>query len=197
MFNKLNISLLSILFIVNISYAQSKLSFSDSNWIAKYPSTWTYQSQKNADGSLLHMFIAPERKKNISYCHVTQQGLSPALNPRVSKMTKSQIRELLLTSDKEMFSVMYTTVVTAPNFNLMRVGPAVIGKEIPSMSADFTFSNPQGFFYRVHSSYTLWNKGQVSIWCQGAGKSPKDAEDGYFLAIDEFQKFIADFELKF
>lgn len=191
------ISILSLLLIANNSYAQSKLSFSDGNWIAKYPSTWTYQSQKNADGSGIHMFMAPERKKNISYCHVTQQGLTPSLNPRVSKMTKQQIRELLMASDKEFFSVMYTTVVVAPNFNLMRVGPAVLGKEIPSMSADFSFSNPQGFFYRVHSSYTLWNKGQVSIWCQGAGKSPKDAEDGYFLSINEFQRFIADFELKF
>lgn len=194
---KLRIFILSLLLIANNSIAQSIVSFSDGNWIVKYPSTWTYSKHKNADGSLLHMFMAPERKKNISYCHVTQQEISTALNPRVSKMTKSQIRDLLLTSDKEMFSAMYTTVVTAPNFSLMRVGPSVIGKEIPSMSADFSFSNPQGFFYRVHSNYTLWNKGQVSIWCQGAGKSFKDAEDGYFLSIDEFQKFIAEFALKF
>ena len=194
---KLMMSILSLFLIANNSVAQSMISFSDGNWIVKYPSTWTYQSQKNADGSLLHMFMAPERKKNISYCHVTQQGLSPALNPRVSKMTKQQIRELLMASDKELFSVMYTTVVVAPNFNLMSVGPAVIGKEIPSMSADFSFSIPQGFFYRVHSSYTLWNKGQVSIWCQGSGRSYKDAEEGYFLSIDEFQRFIANFELKF
>ena len=190
-------SILSLFLIANNSIAQSMISFSDRNWIVKYPSTWTYQSQKNADGSLLHMFMAPERKKNISYCHVTQQGLSPALNPRVSKMTKQQIRELLMVSDTELFSVMYTTVVVAPNFNLLSVGPAVIGKEIPSMSADFSFSIPQGFFYRVHSSYTLWNKGQVSIWCQGSGRSYKDAEEGYFLSIDEFQRFIANFELKF
>ncbi|WP_408596479.1 hypothetical protein, partial [Limnohabitans sp.] len=136
-----------------------------------------------------------DSSKSVSYCHVTQQGLSPSLNPRVSKMSKSQIRDLLLTSDKEMFSVMYTTVVSAPNFNLMRVGPAVMGKEMPSMSADFTFSNPQGFFYRVHSNYTLWNKGQLSVWCQGSGRSYKDAEDGYFLGIEDFQKFIANLEL--
>lgn len=188
---------MSLLLVAISSKAQSVTSFSNGNWRVTYPSTWTYSNQKNADGSVIHMFMAPQRSKSVSYCHVTQQELSPSLNPRVSKMSKSQIRDLLLSADKEMFSVMYTAVVNAPNFQLMRVGPTVMGKEIPSMSADFSFSNPQGFFYRVRSNYTLWNKGQVSVWCQGSGRSYKDAEDGYFFSLEEFQKFIANFELKF
>lgn len=190
------VSVMSLFLVSLSSNAQPIKSFSDGNWTAKYPSTWTYSNQKNADGSLIHMFMGPQRSKSVSYCHVTQQGLSPSLNPRVSKMSKSQIRDLLLSSDKEMFSLMYTTVVAAPNFNLLRVGPTVIGKETPSMSADFSFSNPQGFFYRVHSNYTLWNKGQLSVWCQGSGRSYKDAEDGYFLSIEDFQRFIANLELR-
>jgi len=82
MLNKLMISILSLFLVINNSAAQSKLSFSDGNWIAKYPSTWTYSNQKNADGSLMHAFMAPQRSKNISYCHVTQQGLSQSLKTR-------------------------------------------------------------------------------------------------------------------
>lgn len=179
------------------SQAQETRRFAKDNWTVEYPAGWKYVPQTTADGSVMHMFTAAQAATSISYCHVLQQALNPKLTPQVSSMSTEQVRDFLLArSDESTFSTIYSTLITAPDFKLLRVGPAVLGKDQPAMSGDFTYKIPQGFYYRVTSYYTFWSKGQFSAWCQSASRDPRDAERDYQLNLATFQRFFATIHIR-
>ncbi len=179
------------------SSAIAQTIFSRGSYEVEVPAGWTHKTETTPDGNLMEMFQGPQGKKSLPYCHITEQNVTSSIAPRVSRMNPDQVRDFLVrNSNQELFSSIYTTLVTAPKFQLLRVGPGMLGTSTVAMTADFQFSIPAGFFYRVHSRYTFTDKGQISIWCQEAAKSLSAADDGYHRSNATFQKFFASFKMK-
>ncbi len=171
-------------------------TFKRDAYILEYPSSWQHTEQQTPDGNIMQMFTGPQTNGSMPYCHITQQALSPFLNPRSIKMSKADIRDFFLkSSDFETFRGIYSALVTAPEFRLLTIGPNVLGKTVPGMAAEFTFRIPKGFYYRVRSLYTFWPKAQISVWCQVTSMSLEKAESGYHVNLASFQRFFANVQL--
>lgn len=162
----------------------------------EYPSGWTYKVQSAPDGSQLHMFMGPQVSGAMAYCHTTQQPLQPTLAPRASKMNEKQRTEFFATADERLLFSLYNNLPSAQGFRLVHSGPSVLGKVLPSFSADFFFRVPQGFVYRVRSHYTFWKAAQLSIWCQTVSKSESASDDAFQANLPNFQSFVASVKLK-
>jgi|GEM_PF-3742823 len=181
--------------ISSVANAQTTPFAIDSYSLA-YPSTWTKKIQATPDGNQLYMFMGPQQGGSMAYCHTTQQSLLPALAPRASKMTEGQRAEFFAAADEKFLFSIYDNLPSAQGFHLIYVRPALIGKATPGFTADFFFSVPQGFVYRVRAHYTFWKKAQLSIWCQTVSKSEAISDRAFQSNLAEFQRFIASVKIK-
>lgn len=170
--------------------------FKGEGWSATYPATWKYAPQKLPNGDTLHMFMGVQQRNYIPYCQVTRQPLNARTFPEIAQMKPAQIREfMLMNSDADLFSSIYSYVVAAPEFRLIRVAPGTLGKDRTGMAADFSYAAAQGFRYRAKSFYAFGTGHGVSVWCQSAAGTKSAAEEGYHLSLPAFQQFFADFVL--
>lgn len=54
-------------------------AFSKGNFQISYPFDWQYTTIQQPNGAALDAFMAPDEKKAIAYCHVTQRKIDPVL----------------------------------------------------------------------------------------------------------------------
>ena len=151
-----------------------------------------HKIQQAPDGSQLHMFMGPEAKGSMPYCHATQHALNPALASKAARMNEKQrIDFFLAESNQGLLFSLYDNLASAQEFKLIHTNAGTLGKATPAFLADFSFRIPQGFIYRVRSHYTFWPKGQFSMWCQAVSRNEYSANDTFLRNLGIFQKITA------
>lgn len=171
-------------------------SFSVDSYSIEYPAHWTYKQQPSPDGNNLHMFMGPQLKGAMAYCHTVQQPINQSLTPRLSRLTEAQRIEFFTNSDDSYLFAIYFNLASAQGFKLIHSGAVTIGKTMPGYAADFFYRVPQGFVYRVRSYFTFWKGAQLSVWCQAVSKSEAESEDAFLVNLETFQRFVASVKVR-
>lgn len=165
--------------------------FKADSYSIEYPASWSYKLQPAPDGTQLHMFIGPQEKNAVPYCHITQQPLNASLAPKASKLSDKQKVELFSTGGQDLLFSLYYNLASARGFRLIHTNAVVFSQSFPAFMADFVFHVPQGFVYRVRSHYTYWQKAQLSLWCQTVSRTEAAADDAFHRNLATFQQVAA------
>lgn len=178
--------------ISNLSIAQTDNFFEKDNYKIHYPYNWKHQVLQQPNGDVLNAFMAPEEKKSIAYCHITQMTINPELTPKLASLSDRKMREFVLNSDpKELFFSVYLNLPQSQGFNIIHTTQTLVDNNYPALMTDFVFSIPNGFNYRVRSHLVFWNRATLSIWCQTAARNSLDADNSFQKYLPEFMRFIS------
>lgn len=171
--------------------------FSANSYEIEYPSSWTHSRLAQSNGTYLEMFVGLQERKAIPYCHIVQMPLDSRISPQAPLMgAKERLKFFLEQSNRDLLLSLYPNLASAQNFRVIHTYPGLVGKNRPGFVADFSFSNPDGFFYRVRAHYTFWKKAELSIWCQATSKQLTAAEDVFLRNLQNMQSFAASVQVK-
>lgn len=155
-------------------------------YTVEIPKNWKEAHLDMPDGAKAKSIISKNRGSRYAFCWIK---LSELIGRAYT--SDDDIFKFFASVDPvKMNKLIYSDLEFAPNYNFISGRVSTLSGKIPAFRSDFTYSVPDGYFYRVRQYYTFWPRNQLSLWCLGVARTRKDAELVFHEEHNGIQKII-------